>query len=108
LVTQKTTLKHEKVQLHRTHSTFWNEPAKEVINAMESAGKVQVEKSPQEISQLVHKIGTNLLLSRKTVSFSFSEPYDFAASFLASVEAPTSTTIPSLCDEKSRSIDWCA
>jgi DNA invertase Pin-like site-specific DNA recombinase len=108
LVIQKTALKHEKEQLHRTRSTFWNEPAKEVINAMELAGKMQVEKSPQEISQLVHKIGTNRLLSRKTVSFSFSEPYDFAASFLASIEASTTTNTPSQSDEKSRSIDWCA
>jgi hypothetical protein len=49
----------------------------------------------------------NRLLSRKTVSFSFAEPYDFAASLLASVEASPSTTCPSLCDEKSQRIKWC-
>jgi hypothetical protein len=75
---------------------------------MELAGKSQTEKSPQEISQLIHKVGTNRLLSRKTVSFSFAEPYDFAASLLASVEASPSTTRPSLRDETSQRIKWCS
>jgi DNA invertase Pin-like site-specific DNA recombinase len=107
LVIEKTGLKREKERLHRTRSSFWNEPAKEVINVMEMAGKMQTEKSPQEISRLVHKVGTNRLLSRKTVTFSFAEPYDFIPSLLASVEASTSTTSPSLCDAKSQSIVWC-
>jgi hypothetical protein len=107
LVIEKTELKQEKQRLRRTRSSFWNEPAKEVINAMELAGKSQTEKSPQEISHLIRKVGTNRLLSRKTVSFSFAEPYDFAASLLASVEASPSTTCPSLCDETSQRIKWC-
>ena len=107
LVIEKTELKREKERLHRTRSSFWNEPAKEVINTLELAGKVQTGKSPQEISQLVYKVGTNRLLSRKTVSFSFAEPYDFAASLLASVETSTPTTSLSLCDEKSQRIIWC-
>jgi hypothetical protein len=47
------------------------------------------------------------LLSRKTVTFSFSEPYDFIPSILASLEASTSLTPTSLCDAKSESIKWC-
>ncbi|MGD1087099.1 MAG: hypothetical protein ABR955_00015 [Verrucomicrobiota bacterium] len=86
LVIEKTELKQEKQRLRRTRSSFWNE-------------KSQTEKSPQEISHLIRKVGTNRLLSRKTVSFSFAEPYDFAASLLASVEASPSTTCPSLCDD---------
>jgi len=107
LVLEKTGLKAEKQRLHRTRSSSWNEPAKEVINTMELAGKVQTDKSPQEISQVVHTVGTNRLLSRKTVTFSFSEPYDFIPSLLASVEASTLTTSSSLCDEKSESPMWC-
>jgi hypothetical protein len=107
LVMEKTELKREKERLHRTRSSFWNEPAKEVINTMELAGKMQTDKSPQEISRLVHKVGTNRLLSRKTVTFSFAEPYDFIPSLLASVEASTLNTSSSLCDEKSESIKWC-
>ena len=108
LVIEKTELKREKERLHRTRSSFWNEPAKEVINTMEMAGKMQTEKSPQEISQVVHKVGTNRLLSRKTVTFSFAEPYDFIPSLLASLEAPTSTTSPSLCDANFQRAIWCA
>ncbi|MGA2029068.1 MAG: hypothetical protein ABSG87_03240, partial [Verrucomicrobiota bacterium] len=108
LVIEKTGLKREKERLHRTRSSFWNEPAKEVVNIMELAGKLQIEKSPQEISQVVHKVGTNRLLSRKTVSFSFAEPYDFAVSLLASAEILTSITTTSHCDAKSQSSNWCA
>jgi hypothetical protein len=35
------------------------------------AGKSQAEKSPHEISRIVHEIGTNRLILRKTVSFFF-------------------------------------
>ena len=107
LVLEKTMLKGEKTQVQKTRSGFWNEPAKEVINIMELAGKMQTDKSPQEISQVVHKVGTNRLLSRKTVTFSLAEPYDFIPSLLASVEASPALAAPSLCDENSRSIKWC-
>jgi hypothetical protein len=108
LVLEKTRLKREKEQLHRTRSNYWNEPAKDVINAFELAGKSQTDKSPQEISLVVHKIGTNRLLSRKTVTFSFSEPYVFIPSLLASRSVATATTSPSLGDEKPGSPIWCA
>jgi hypothetical protein len=108
LVTEKTVLKQEKERLHRTGSNFWNEPAKEVINIMELAGKTQVEKSPQEISQVVHKVGTNRLLSRKTVTFSFAEPYDFTASLLTAPQVSPLNLIPSLCDANFQNTNWCA
>jgi site-specific DNA recombinase len=107
LVLEKTKLKREKERLHKTRSGYWNEPAKEVINTMELAGKSQRDKSPQEISLVVHKVGTNRLLSRKTVSFSFSEDYDFVPSLLASRRIPTHNTLPSLGDEKLESPVWC-
>ena len=107
LITEKATLKQEKQRLHRTRSSYWNEPVKEFINSLELAGKAQIEKSPQEISKIVHKVGTNRLLSRKTVTFSFSEPYDFIPSLLASRHVSTSNTIPSLCDENLESTIWC-
>ena len=107
LVLEKTTLKEEKQRLQRTRSSFWNEPAKEVINAMELAGKLQTEKSPQEISRLVHTVGTNRLLSRKTVTFSLAEPYDFIPSLLASVEASTSTTSSPSGVKNLESTNWC-
>jgi hypothetical protein len=75
---------------------------------MELAGRIQTEKSPQEISQVVHKVGTNRLLSRKTVSFSFAEPYDFIPSLLAFADASTPITATSLCDANFQSSKWCA
>ena len=107
LVLEKTTLKQQKEQLHKTRSSSWNEPVKEVINTMELAGKSQTTKSPQELSLVVHKVGTNRLLSRKTVTFSFSEPYDLIPSLLASRPVTMTTTSPSLGDENGGSIMWC-
>ena len=111
LVSEKTALKQEKQRLHKTGSSYWNEPAKEVISALELAGNVQTEQSPQEIARLVHKVGTNLLLSRKTVSLTFSEDYDFVASFLGSLDS-RGTASWSLCDQKNpkgyQLTEWCA
>ncbi|HUC83604.1 MAG TPA: hypothetical protein VL970_00320, partial [Candidatus Acidoferrales bacterium] len=107
LLTEKTALKQERQRLQKTGSSYWNEPAKAFINALEMAGKMQTDKSPQEIALLVHKVGTNRLLSRKTVSFSFSEPYDFTASLLASRHLSPSETVPSLCDANLQSPVWC-
>jgi hypothetical protein len=95
-------------RLHRTRSNYWNEPAKGIIEAFELAGKSQRDKFPQEISLVVHKVGTNRLLSRKTVTFSFSESYDFIPSLLASRGIAASGVAPSLCDEKHESLVWCA
>ena len=47
------------------------------------------------------------LLSRKTVTFSFSQPYDFIPSALASRSVATANTSPSLCDENPESTIWC-
>ena len=74
---------------------------------MELAGKMQIEKSPQEISEVVRKAGTNCLISRKTVSYSFAQPYDFIPSLLASSHVSTSNPSPSLGDENGGSIIWC-
>ena len=108
LVIEKTELKRSKEQLHRNRSGMWNEPAKEVIDTLELAGKSQLEKSPKEISLVVHKVGTNRLLSRKTVTFALAEPYAVIPSLLASCHVPTSNTSPSLGDETGESIIWCA
>ena len=60
---------------------------------MEMAGRRQADKSPQKISQVVHKVGTNRHLAQNRYVFSvtfFSEPYDFIPSLLASIEASPS------------------
>ena len=91
LVVEKTALKHEKTRLQKTGASYWIEPTKEVINTLESAGKIQEAKSPSEISTLVQKVGTNLLIARKNVTCAFSPPYDFASDFLAETRAAIDT-----------------
>jgi site-specific DNA recombinase len=107
LVTEKTALKQEKSRLQKTRSGYWIEPAREVVNALESAGKAQTEPAPEQIAQLVHKIGTNRLISQKTVSFDFTEPYEFTLSLLSEMRAAISKN-PSLHSEQNlQSSKWC-
>ena len=108
LVLEKTTLKKEKERIQRTRASAWIEPAKRVINTLEIAGKMQSEKSPQEISKLVHQTGTNRLISRKTVSFSFSEPYDFIPSLLGNLNRSISNNPSLLSNSDWLSNVWCA
>jgi hypothetical protein len=107
LVTEKTALKQEKSRLQKTRSGYWIEPAREVINALESAGKAQPEQAPEQIAQLVHKIGTNRLISQKTVSFTITEPYEFALSLLNEMRVAISENPPLHSDQNSQSSKWC-
>lgn len=85
LVLEKATLKAEKTRLQKTGASYWIEPAKEVINALELATKTETTKCPDDIALLVQKIGTNRLISQKKVTIGFSEPYAFASEFLTSM-----------------------
>ena len=107
LLMEKTALKKEKERLQRTHVSQWNEPAKAVISALEMAGKLATGESPEEISQVVRKVGTNRLISRKTVSFALTPPYDFLPSLLRSSMVGTSNSSLSLLDENIESPIWC-
>jgi site-specific DNA recombinase len=107
LVLEKTTLKREKERLARTGSTYWNEPANDFVNALELAGKVQTDGTPQEISALVQKVGTNRLITSKQVSFGFSPEYEFAASLLSEINVALSAD-PSLRSNVDwQSSNWC-
>jgi site-specific DNA recombinase len=108
LVVEKTSLKRERERLHRSGSSFWIEPVREVITTLETLGKNDFADSLPEMSRLVQKIGTNRLISRKTVSFSFAEPYDFIPQTLektrvALTENPSPASNPSWQSSK-----WCA
>ena len=89
LVIEKIALKSEKERLHRSRSSCWIEPAREVVNALETMGKSGFAESLPQIAQQVQKIGTNPKISGKKVSFSFSEPYAFIPSLLASARIAT-------------------
>ena len=108
LIVQKNAFKKEKERLSKTRSTSWNEPAKLVISALEMAGKSQATKSPEELSQVVHKVGTNRLIARKTVSFSLSENYDFLPSLLGFRRLETSKPSLAFSEEKLESSIWCS
>ena len=107
LVLQKNALKREKERLHKSRSSFWIEPAREVINALESIGNTGLEASLPELARQVQKIGTNPQISGKKVTFSFSEPYDSIPKLLASVQIQPSHFAPSRSDDKSHSSMWC-
>ncbi len=108
LLLEKTRLKQEKERLRTSRTDSWNEPAKDVINTLETLGKTGVEKSPQEISKVVHKVGTNRLISRKTVSFNLSEPYANTPSLLAQMRV----TVSQVSEGENRgdvvNTNWCA
>ncbi|GEM_PF-822077 len=108
ILLEKTALKQEKERLHKSRTSSWIEPAHEVINTLETLGKTDFPESLPEISKHVQKVGTNHLISRKTVSFSFSKPYDFIPSLLASVRVAASDLPPSPRDENSERQVWCA
>ncbi|HVZ65067.1 MAG TPA: hypothetical protein VG936_10890 [Lacunisphaera sp.] len=76
-------MKKKKEHLQKTRSAFWIEPAKAVVNALELAGKQQAERSPEAVSGLVQKIGTNRLIARKKVTAGFAQPFDVIAQILA-------------------------
>ena len=108
LILEKTRLKQEKQRLQRSHENSWIEPARRVVNALETLGKSDSSQNLPEIAELVRKIGTNHRISRKTVSFSISEPYDFALSLLAETRIAFSAN-PSLHSDKNWwSTKWCA
>ncbi|MEI9961035.1 MAG: hypothetical protein WDM76_07835 [Limisphaerales bacterium] len=86
LVLEKTALKREKERLHRTRASYWNEPAKEVVNALEMAGKMEVEKiSTGDFRKSFASLETNRPdFAQKLFSFSFAESFDLIPSLLAS------------------------
>lgn len=108
LVLEKTGLKAEKERLHKSRSSYWIEPAREVIKTLETLGKTDTANNLPELSRLVRKIGTNHQISRKQVSFSLSAPYDFVACLRASHAIQSSTSISSRSDENPESPMWCA
>ena len=106
LVTEKTAQKREKERLSKSRSSYWIEPSREVVNTLETLGKTETANNLPEIARLVQKIGTNPLISRKTVTFSFVPLYDFVPSLLASLRlAPTPSTKSQSGDE-SQSSNW--
>jgi site-specific DNA recombinase len=107
LLLQKTDLKKERERLQTNRTSFWIEPAGEVINTLEILGKTEFSESLPEISRLIQKIGTNRLISRKTVSFTFAEPYRFTLSLLENLRVELSHNPSLASDQNWWSTVWC-
>ena len=108
LVLQKNDLKKEKNRLVTSRSSYWIEPTREVVNTLESLGKGDFSESLPELARLVQKIGTNRLISRKTVSFSLAEPYDFIPYLLGNLRVALSHNPSLASDQNWWSTVWCA
>jgi hypothetical protein len=72
---EKNAIKEEIERLQRTATSSWIEPAKDVVNTLQSLAGMEFSASLPEIATLVRKIGSNRQISRKTVAFSFAEPF---------------------------------
>jgi hypothetical protein len=99
LLLEKTALKAEKERLRRTRSGAWIEPALEVVNRLETMGNETFPTTYSAIAEQVRKIGTNPVISGKTVTFSLSEPYASIPSLLASARFATPASRASLTGE---------
>ena len=108
LVIEQTRLKQEKRRLQKTRENYWIEPARRLVNTLKTLGQADITKNLPEISGIVQKIGTNHVISRKTVSFSFSPKYDFIPSLLASARVASATFVSFGGDRFPQSSKWCA
>jgi len=108
LLVEKTRLKQERQHLNRTGENSWVEPTKRFVNSLETLGKGQPENNLPEISGLVQKLGTNRLISGKTVSFSVAEKYDLIPSILASARMSPHVAFRSDNLQNHESFKWCA
>jgi hypothetical protein len=107
LLLEKASIRGEKARFSRKGTSCWIEPAQEVISTLETLGKTDFQESLPDIARQVQKIGTNPLISRKTVTFSFSKPYDLVPSLLASSHVAAHPNTSSLRDAKPESTVWC-
>jgi hypothetical protein len=108
LVMEKTRVKQERQRLSRSRELSWFEPARELIDTLETLGKTETVSDLPEISRIVQKIGTNHHISRKNVSFAFAEKYAVIPSLLASARVATSNPSLSSDDNNWWSTKWCA
>ncbi len=83
LMMRKLALTNQKEDFGRTGKN-WIEPLRSWILDIQKAKKLSLCDNFEDIKAFVQKVGTNHQLLDKSASFSFSEPWDFLAQFLAS------------------------
>src|SRR3989337_1604028 len=82
LIEQKISLKNEQESLRSKQMSGWIEPTRDFVKTLCQAEKIAKEESLKEISIFVQKIGTNRLLSAKSVSWVWKPEYEFAQTLL--------------------------
>lgn len=107
LILQKTSLKAEKERLQRKRINSWIEPTRGVINTLETLDNMAAAASPHELAKTLRKIGTNPLISNKTVTFSFGEDYVFLPSLLAGARYAPNVHSAKRRGDLDQSLKWC-
>jgi hypothetical protein len=107
LVLEQTRLKQEKRRLQKTRENSWIEPTRDLVNTLEMAGKATFSETLPELARLVQKIGTNHVISRKTVSFEFSEIYKPLPILLGLCRTSRSVNLEGRTTENQQSGGWC-
>lgn len=107
LVIEKTRLKEERQRASRTGENAWIEPSRKLVEALETLGKPETVENYPEIRQLVQKFGTNHVISRKTVTFSFSREYAFVPSLLEKIRLAGRNPSSPSGDQNHKSLEWC-
>ncbi len=108
---EKIALTAEKNRLRKEACNYWIEPSLTLISTLETLDRMPDTASLHEFANIVRKIGTNPIISNKTVTFSFSQDYDFIPSLLASARVTSHGDAPKRCgdfDQNSQSAKWCA
>ena len=108
LIEQKTSFKNEKESLHSKQMSGWIEPTRDFVKTLCQAEKITKEESLKEISIFVQKIGTNRLLSAKSVSWVWKPEYEFAQTLLRRFAVRQNGSLRISVSPKSRSPLLCA
>src|SRR3989338_8090282 len=106
LLKQKVSLASQKSDFGRTGKN-WIEPLRAWILDIQKAEKLSQGDSFGEIKAFVQKVGTNHQLLDKSVSFSFSEPWDYVALHLAQSHQAEGRSPEAIFSEKRGSIVFC-
>jgi hypothetical protein len=82
LLFKKKSLTTQKRRVLANSASEWIQPTQEVIDALELAAQLTSTTDYERISSLLRKVGTNLLISDKTMKSELVPPYDFVANQL--------------------------
>ncbi|MFH1966601.1 MAG: zinc ribbon domain-containing protein, partial [Patescibacteria group bacterium] len=106
LLKQKVSLASQKSDFGRTGKN-WIEPLRSWILDIQKAKKLSQGDNFEDIKAFVQKVGTNHQLLDKSVSFSFSAPWDYVALRLAQSHQAEPRSGEAISPKNRESIIWC-